>query len=344
MTCAHPLNAQGQADGDYRRQPFWYGGHRQAHARHEHGLHRFAARHAQRGHGGADQEARQDDPPSKLRQAPLKRSLSFRRPADHAGDRPYLSVHTRAHHYGFPAPARDHSPGVQHVAMLRHRGGLAHDGVGVFARRPGLACERRFVRFHPVALRKTCVSRNPIALPQKNDVAGHELRRVHVHRPPLPQHGGMRRRQPAQGGQCPLGPEFLHKAEERVHHDYGENRRHVPIFAEHGGDGCCPEQHQNHEVLELPGQHGQDRRAARRLDLVGPVCCLPRLHVPGFQPACCRSLQLPLNHTHTHRMPCARHRHLPAHLRPLPRRQGSLVHYTYGPLAALMPQLSASPR
>lgn len=134
-----------------------------------------------------------------------------------------------------------------------------------------LARERRLFHREARDLDQPEVCRHGLTGLEQHHVARHQFARGNVGDRAGAAHARERGREIAQRLYSALRAVFLHEAHHGVEQDDRENCDRVLRLAEESRDQACAEQHQDHDIRELPEQHAQ-RTTPRRLgNLVAPV-------------------------------------------------------------------------
>ena len=256
----HLRGAQGEGDGDDRRQGLRYRRHRQTDGGQQHADYRLAAQHADHKHEHAQRDDRQRDDATEAREAALQRGADVFGRVQQQCDFTKLGAATGRHHHGETAAVGDQRALISHVEPVAHGQVRRVQGAGVLGYRQGLPRQRGFLSHDVGAGDKAQVGGHDVAGFQVHDIAGHQLGRGDADELTVARDACGRSGHHAEGGDGALRAEFLYETDERVEDDDGQNDVTVGDVADEPGDSGGGDEHQDHEVGELIQQHA--RRAA----------------------------------------------------------------------------------
>jgi hypothetical protein len=264
----HARHADGQGDGDGRRQALGNGAHRQGHRRHEHGVGRLAAQHAD---GEGQRRESQDDD----QQAPGEHphlagegGAQAGRRGDQAGDMAGLGGIAGGDDQAVALAGGHVGAGVGHVAPVRQGGIGRHDQGGLLVRRQGFAGQGRFHQAQFLAVHQAQVGGHLVAGAEPHHVPRHQPDRVHAPPLPLAQHRDFRGHRPRQGRQGGFRPAFLDEAHQGIDQHHAEDDPGIRPFPQEGGHQAGHHQHR-HQGLRHLVEQARERAAGRAR--AGPV-------------------------------------------------------------------------
>ncbi len=136
-------------------------------------------------------------------------------------------------------------PAVPEFAVRVHRAGrLVH--------RDGFPGQGRLVDSEFAHADQPQVGGHPVSGDEPDDVAGHQVGRGEIDDPSVPVHAGAGCEHRPDRVERRFGPPLLHKSEERIDHDGGEQHRRVDPVLQERGDDRGAEHHVEQDVVELP--------------------------------------------------------------------------------------------
>ena len=168
---------------------------------------------------------------------------------------------------------------VHHGRPFGQRRVRRHPGVGVLGHGHRLASQGGLVDAEIGGLDDAQVSRHQVAGLEQDDVAGHHSGLGDPFASACAHHLNLRRAQLLQSGKRPLGPVFLDEADDRVERHDDHDRDRVHGLADQAGCRRRDQQHDDHEVGELPRQHGQGSDPGITCDPVLAVASPPAHHL-----------------------------------------------------------------
>ncbi len=192
-----------------------------------------------------------------------------RRLLERAGDRTELSFAPGRHDQRLGGSAHHRA---SHEYEIGRERGLAHAGVGRRRRAlfggVGLAGEKRFIDIEVARFDQPGIGGYEIAGREKNDIAGHDLRRGNVDRRSIAKRLGGKRDLLAQTLRGVLGLALLHYVEDHGHHHDGGDDDEARNVAGKRRYARGEEQNQDQRIAEPPDEVCQRALALGRGDLV----------------------------------------------------------------------------
>jgi hypothetical protein len=267
----HAPDADGERDGDDRRQPF----RDDADGKGDDGDEGVRPVVVARQHSEAEQQdgAGQDhpgEPPAEVVDLAQQRRGELLYLAEQRADAADLGRNAGRDGNAGALARRDHRAGEGHAAAVAERGVHRHCALALL-RRNRLAGQEGLVDQQAARPDEPEVGGNAVAGLDQHDVPGHDLGRRDADPASVPHDVGARGDHAADGGERVLGLALLHKADDRVYHYHGDDDDGVDVVAECPCNDGAGKEDVDQRVVELRQEAQEGVRYPRRGKLVAPV-------------------------------------------------------------------------
>jgi hypothetical protein len=277
----HALDADGERDGDGRRQPFGNEADRQRHhADQSFDPGQFAdedCKQEQPDRDGGSHDGDRTREPVDLGQ---KRGRQFFDVSDHARDMADLGLRSGCGHHAETAAACDQRSRMGHRMSFAKRriGGHRFDALRC---RDRLAGQRRFIDRQALRFQQSEIGRHPVPCFQHHDVARHQRFGRNIGRLAAASDPGRRRHHLPDCIERLLGAPFLEKTDQCIDHDDGGDHSGIDHLAEHRCNGGAGDQEPDQGRLKLPAEPAQRAGPRRGRQPVRPILTQPLLGLGG---------------------------------------------------------------
>ena len=216
-------------------------------------------------------ERRDREPLAEVREAALQRRLALGRRLDERRDAAQFGRHARGHDDAATAPVGDHRALVGHVGAVAQRGIAGPERQHLLVHGEGLAGQRGLLHLEARGLDEAQVGGHDVPGLQQHQVAGHQVARRDVQDLSFAQDARVRRAQAAKRRHGAFGAVLLDEPDDGVQDHDDHDGDGVLRLAHRAGDHRGRQEHQDHEVGELPGEHQPGRAALAFGELVRSV-------------------------------------------------------------------------